>query len=206
MAIEDIVVDFHNGTPAAISGKTVNGYQGPGAGEFDSDLSGFDTGVATGVAGSTDLALTASSSGRSAGSGELITEMNAQGGYSTDASNDPGENTFTYTFPASVTSVDVEVLLCTTFPDQEDLDVTINGSTQTAFDSTFNTGGTTLTFTNVVPDGSNQIVIFLENQEPDIGDNNFIFHNGHIFTNIIESTQLVEPLPFRSVRHSGRYV
>jgi hypothetical protein len=50
MAIEDIVISFDNGTAAAEAGKTYNNYTGLGStGVFDSNLSGYDTGGATGV-------------------------------------------------------------------------------------------------------------------------------------------------------------
>jgi len=188
MAIENIAVNFHGGTAASVSGKTINNYQGISAGEFDADLSGYDTGAATGVSGSSVRALTASTSGRATSSPltDLSTAINTQGSYSQDSVNNPANNTVTYTFPSSVTAVDVDVYLCTTISQQDNLDITVNGSTQSAHSSSGNTTGTFLSFSGVVPDGSDQIVILVENNSG--GNNDFIIHNGHYLSNIVESS------------------
>jgi hypothetical protein len=180
MAIEDIVISFDNGTAAAEAGKTYNNYTGLGStGVFDSNLSGYDTGGATGVSVSNSHVLTADSSGRLQGANTRTEEVNRQGGYSNAGTG--VDSVITATFPATVTAVDVEVFLCTTFSGQVALAVDVNGSTATV-NSSGNTTGTTSTFTSVAPDGSDQIVIGMSNP-----GNSFLFHNGFRFFNIVDS-------------------
>jgi hypothetical protein len=180
MAIEDIVISFDNGTAAAEAGKTYNNYTGLGStGVFDSNLSGYDTGGATGVSVSNSHVLTADSSGRLQGANTRAEEVNRQGSYSNAGTG--VDSVITATFPATVTAVDVEVFLCTTFSGQVALAVDVNGSNATV-DSSGNTTGTTSTFTSVAPDGSDQIVIGMSNP-----GNSFLFHNGFRFFNIVDS-------------------
>ena len=182
MAIEDIVISFDGGTAAAESGKTYNNFTGLGStGQFDSDLSGYDSGAGTGVAIASNFTLTASTNGRLQGVDTRTQEVNREGSYSQPFSGN--SVLFTATFPSTVTSVDVEVFLCTAFTLQTDIDIDINGSTSNAFDSTNNTTGATVTLTGIAPDGSDQIVIDIINQS-----GNFIVHNGLRFFNIVDST------------------
>lgn len=204
MALGPFVANFHGGTPAAVTGKFINNYQGISAGSFETDFINYDDNSLTGVSGSAVRALTATTSGRATSSPltDLSTAINTQGSFTTDSVNNPSNNTFTYTFPLSVTSVDVDIFLCTTFTNQTDIDVTVNGSQQTAFDSTNNTTGTFLTFSGVVPNGSGEVVIFVEN---DIASNNdFTVNNGHSFYNIVSPSGVTVDVPVGSMTLAGQ--
>lgn len=200
MAIEDIVVDFHGGTAASVSGKTINSFQGLGStGEFDSDLSGYDTGGSTGVAGASAKTLTANTNGRFAGADTLTQEVNRQMSF-VDDSVAPSDNTFTFTVPSTVDTVDVEVFLCTGFGDQVDLDVDVNGSTSLGFDSTNNTTGATVTLSSIAPNGSDQIVILIENNHP---TNDFTAYNGIRLFNFVEGGATIDA-PTGSITLTGQ--
>lgn len=179
MPIEDIVVSLDGGTAAAESGRTYNNFTGIGStGVFDSDLSGYTTGAATGVSIATSHTTTGSANGRLQGVDTRTQEVNREGAYS-----NPGTSTdvtFTVTFPAAVTSVDVEVFNCTDFASQTALALDVNGATATV-NSSDNTTGTTSTFTGVVPNGSDQVLIVISNP-----DEAFIYHNGFRFYNIVD--------------------
>lgn len=176
---EDVVVCFYNSTAPSVSGKTINAYNsGLTAGQLDADLSGYDTGAASGISFDLGTNRVADNSGRLAGADTLTQEVNRQGCYHNQGGS--GANfTDVFTLPASVSQADVEVYLCTTYAQQGDIDVTINGTAAaTAFDSTANTTGATVTLAGVTPDGSNQINILVE--EPD----QFLFVNGYRLYNI----------------------
>ena len=180
--MEDIVVDFHGGTAASVSGKTINSFNGISAGSFSSDLLGFDTGVSTNVTASAANALTGSTNGRLAGVDTLTQQVNQQMSFVNDAA--PSDNTYTFTFPSNIASMSVEVYLCSGFTEQTDIDGDANGVTFTDFDSTNNTTGATVTLAGVVPNGSDQVVIFIENQHV---TNTFTAYNGFRFFNIVEA-------------------
>ena len=202
MAIEDIAVVFYSGTTPAVSGKTLNSYNsGLTAGELDADLDGYDTGASTGVSFDLGTSRTVSTNGRNAGATTLISETNREGAYDSSASN---TCTDTFTVPSTVTAVDVVVYLCTTFADQTDMDVDVNGSTQTAFDSSNNTTGSVLTFSGIAPNGSNQIDIQITDNESSL---DFIFINGYGLQNFVEAADpYVQPLEQKIYRKSGRFL
>ena len=188
MAIEDIAISFHgSSTSASIAGKTINNYQGVSAGVIDSDLSGYDTGAATGVSIDIDFNLTADNSGRLAGVDALTQQINQ--GVSFSSSNN--DNTYTVTFPSTVTSVDVEVFLCTTYAGQILVDVDINGTIELDWDSTNNTTGATIVKTGIVPNGSDQILIYISS------GHNFMAQNGLRFFNIVDGAGPVGISPLR---------
>lgn len=188
MAIEDIAICFYNGTAPSVSGKTINAYNsGLTSGTLDSDLSGYDTGAATGVSLALSASLTADNNGRlepdPPGAGSLDPEINRQGAYSDKNTQAANDFDFTLTFPSTVTSVDVEVFLCTPYVGQTSIDVDVNGSTSSGWDSTNNTTGSTITFTGIVPNGSDQVIINTFNTT----SNRYVFHNGFYISNIVES-------------------
>lgn len=196
MAIEDVVVCFYSNTAPSVSGKTINAYNsGLTAGTLDSDLSGYDTGAATGISFDLASSRTISTNGRLAGADTLTQEVNRQGAYHDGGANNSANITDYFTVPATVSSVDVEVYLCTPFTLQDNLDVVINGTTAaTNFDSTNNTTGATVTLTGVVPDGSDRINIYIDDDDTSGNDGRYIFVNGYRLYNIVESGGLSIPV------------
>lgn len=157
---EDVVVNFYSSTPAAITDKTFNqANSGLTAGVLFADLAGYDSGAASGISFTLGSGRTPDTNGRSAGANALAQQINAQMAYHTGA----GPMTDTFTLPEGVVSCDVIVHLCTSYTGQDDIDVTVNGSTQSGFDSSGNTTGAVLTFVGVEPDVNGDIDITIQN-------------------------------------------
>lgn len=179
MAIENVVVNFHGGTAAAVSGKTINNFQGGVAGVLSSSLAGYDTGGATGVAFTLGSDRSGDANGRLAGASTLIQEVNRQMAYATSL----GPHVDYFTLPAGVTSCTVIVHACVSVYSNQVLDVTVNGATQTGWDSIANTTGAVMTFTGVVPDGSNRVNITFTDTDTTLP---YVGINGYQLTDIVE--------------------
>ena len=199
-----VVVNFHGGSnPASVSGKTINNFAGSPsniitAGTLSSDLLDYDSGSGTGYSFEMDEDKIENTNGRAEPDpgDELTREVNTEGAYN-DGGSSGTTYTDTYTVSSTVTSVDVELYRCTTFSTQTDIDHDVNGSTDTAFDSTNNTSGDTVVFTGIVPDVNDQIVIQTTNNT-----GQFTFDNGSRLYNITESggaTSLIfRPSPLKT--------
>lgn len=198
MAIENVVVNFYSSTPATVSGKTINNFNsGLSAGLLDSDLAGYDTGAATGISFSLGSSRTPDASGRSAGADTLTQQINAQGAYHYGAI--PSSLTDTFVVPETVTECDVIVQLCTTYSWQDDIDVSVNGSTPQTIDSSGNTTGAVLQFTAVTPGSGGEIEILIANaaSEP------YIFVNGYRLANVVEGEPPAGGMPGIGSRFIG---
>ena len=136
--------------------------------------------AATDVSISTDLgARTAfDGGGRSAGADVTDQEINIGGIYRQVSVPPTDILRYTLDFPVGQGAVNIDVYLCTTFPNQTDFEITAQGSnsdTVTGFDSTNNTTGVFASLSDITPDASNQIVITATNNNP---GNIFCFWNG----------------------------
>lgn len=178
--MENIAVGFYNSTAPVVSGKTINAFNaGLNAGVLDSDLSGYDTGVATGVSFTLGSARSPDNNGRLAGATTLIQELNRQLAYASSL----GPHTDYFTVPAGVTSCDVIVHACVSVYSNQVLTVNVNGAEVTGWDSIANTSGAVMTFTNVVPDGSNRINITFTDTDTTLP---YVGINAYQLINIVE--------------------
>lgn len=170
------IVNFNGGT--AVSVQTANNITSTGTGTVAANLVDINN-AATGVSLlCSDPNRYQDGNGRAAGVDTLAQQINASGIY-TDMGGG-GTCSYVLQLPSGHGPVNVRVFLCTQYDSQEDLDVTVNGSTTTDWDATNNVSGASLLFSSVMPNGSNQVVIQVYNES-----NQYVFWNGFV----------VEPVP-----------
>ena len=176
-----LVWNVHAGTPATVTGKTINNTNGATLGQTFAGLLDYNDGTNTGFDLTTSGAITADSGGSSAvGDAGLNQAIFEEGGY-VDGGSAPSTNTITIDCPVAVTSLDLELFHNTSYGSQTDLDVDANGVTFEAHSVTGNTAGTTIVLAGVVPNGSNQVVIsFTQNTSQ------YVYGNGLRVFNVVE--------------------
>lgn len=169
-----IVCNFSN---TATVGGNAHDITSTSSGTLVADLTDFDTGSATGYTLSCDTTRIADPGGRAASSptDSVVTTMNTDGHYS---SGTP----VVYTFGGltDLVDCDVEVMLCTTYGQQDALDVSINGGSSTTVNSSGNITGTWTTFSAQAPNVSDELAITISNPAA----SPFIFMNGLRLSNI----------------------
>ena len=194
----EIVINLHNGTDTV--GGNANDINPLNTSNFN--LTDFGTGSDSGWDMTSNVTLTANSSGRNAavgGAPSYYSTINTEGNFFNTATG--GDIVITLSnIPGNVTAFDLIVFLCTTFSGQGDLRVDCQSEFLTGWDSTGNTTGATFTLAGCIP-SAGSATITLTNVI-----SSFVFLNGLHINNVQEETGLVTPLSMRSYRHSGRYV
>ena len=176
----EIVFNLHNGTDTV--GGNANDVNPLNTTKID--LTDFNTGSDSGWDLTSNVTLTASSSGRDTavgGAPSYYTTINGEGNFFNTGSGGAIELTLS-NIPSNVTAFDVTVFLCTTFSGQGDLSASCEAESQTGWDSSGNTTGATFTLAGCVPDVSDEALITLNNDS-----SSFVFFNGLHIDNVQES-------------------
>lgn len=177
---EKVIVNFHSSAPVAA--EVANNIDAVIVGTNVADLVDINN-VATGVSLSCAIAAgnrTAqwAGTGRAVGADQTIAELNAEG-QSLAVSAEGAPFVWVLQLPPSHGNVDIDMGCCTTYGGQVDMHFAANGVILNVASGvgTNNVTGQMFTLSNVAPDGSDQIVITLDNNGP-VAD--FAYLNGII--------------------------
>ena len=184
MAIDAFVANLYNSTPAAVTGKFINNVQG-GTGQLFADLVEYNTNDLTGISLTVDRLMTANNSGiaSSTPTSDIATAINTQGAYTPDMGA-LGVVLFTFAnLPTSIQTFSLRVHTATTFSGQTNTRINANGSELTGAGTT---DDSYVEFTGLTPDGSNQLVVELEDLEVSNGYQLFI--NGFDVFDVVETS------------------
>lgn len=159
----EVVINFHAGS-AAVSSVTANNSTSNASGTIFSDLVDVNN-AATGCSFSSPHTRVCDTGGRAGTGSTLDQEINTNIAYF-DVSG-AAVHTYTLQLTASHPAVDVYVYSATSYSGQQALSIDVNGTTVTDHDASNQLGGNAsaapVYFPSVTPNGSDQIVITIDN-------------------------------------------